>query len=294
MMHQFHLPNPAMVVSHQPTDDIKPELTNVKLPPIHQVTPEPRFHYSSSVTTYESDMSRRPSISSVASSGFHPSRSASPAFSASTVEPSYGGPKSLDRLRMQAGHLQGFPYTTPAHESRPASPHTGGKASKKKRDDRKQYSRRASVGITSSKVQKSDNEAGNRFDQAIDQANIVLALKEGNSNIANTAAPRNGSNQSGWTSLKTNNVNWDVLKDAGIQPSLWNKSCVNGSAILVIRHSNAQLNDSISSLTRMCEQGATMTKEQLLEQLTQHVQALETAKDTRGEADWLPASQRHV
>ncbi|KAJ4342824.1 hypothetical protein N0V95_006843 [Ascochyta clinopodiicola] len=272
----------------------KPELTNVKLPPIHHVTPEPRFNYSSSVTNYDSDMSRRPSISSITSSGFHPSRSASPTFSTSTAEPTYGGPRSLDRLRMQTGHLQGFPYSTPAHESRPASPHSGGKASKKKRDDRKQYSRRASVGVTSSKVQKSDNEAGNRFDQAIDQANIVLALKEGNPNIATTAAPRNGSSQPGWTSLKTNNVNWDVLKDAGIQPSLWNKSCVNGSAILLIRHSNAQLNDSVAALTRIREQGAALTKEQLLEQLALHVQALESAMSSRGETDWVPASQRQL
>lgn len=265
----------------------------VKLPPIRQVTPEQRFNYSSSVTNYESDMSRRPSVSSTTSSGFHPSRSASPAFSTSTVEPSYGGSRSLDRLRMQAGHLQGFPYSAPSQDSQALALHTGGKASKKKRDDRKQFSKRASTGTTCSRVQKSDNEAGNRYDQALDQAKLVKVCKEGNSRLEITAAPRNGG-KVGWTPLKNNNVNWDVQKEDGIQPSMWNKSCVNGSAILMIRHSNAQLNDDVSFLTHLIEQGMNVPQEQLLEQVSLFREALIAAKDTRAEADWVPASGRIV
>ena len=271
----------------------KPELTNVKLPPIRQVTPEQRFNYSSSITNYESDISRRPSVSSMASSGFHPSRSASPAFSISTLEPHYGSSRSLDRLRMQAGHVQGFPYTTPTHDSQTVSSHTGGKASKKKRDDRKQYSKRASTGTVSSRVQKSDNEAGNRYDQALDQAKLVEVCKQGNPHLETTAAPRNG-DKFGWTPLKNNNVNWDVLKDDGIQPSLWNKACVNGSAILMIKHSNAQLDDTDRFFTRMSEQASNMTKEQILEQMMEYQLSHRAAKDSRGEADWRPASERLI
>jgi hypothetical protein len=283
-MHYLHLNSMLTPLS-------KPELTNVKLPPIRQVTPEQRFTYSSSITNYDSDMSRRPSVSSIASSGFHPSRSASPTFSTSTFEPQYGSSRSLDRLRMQAGHVQSFPYTSPVQDSRAATPHTGGKASKKKRDDRKQYSKRAATGNTSSRVQKSDNEAGNRYDQALDQAKLVEVCKQGNPRLETTAAPRSGG-KFGWTPLKNNNVNWDVLKDDGIQPSLWNKACVNGSAILMIKHSNAQLDDTVCFLTRIRERGTDTTTEQLLEQLLQYEQSLRATKDTRGEADWLPASER--
>ncbi|KAJ4317566.1 hypothetical protein N0V94_004859 [Neodidymelliopsis sp. IMI 364377] len=194
---------------------------------------------------------------------------------------------------MQATHVHTFPYTTPSHDSQPIAPHTGGKASKKKRDDRKQYSKRATTGTTSSRVQKSDNEAGNRYDQALDQAKLVEVCKQGNPRLETTAAPRSG-DKFGWTPLKNNNVNWDVLKDDGIQPSLWNKACVNGSAILMIKHSNAQLDDSVNFLTRMREQATSMTKEQLLDQLAQFEQGLRAAKDTRGEADWQPASERLV
>lgn len=238
-------------------------------------------------------MSRRPSVSSIASSGFHPSRSASPTFSTSTFEPQYGGSRPLDRLRMQTGHVQAFPYTTPTHDSSATTPHTGGKASKKKRDDRKQYSRRATTGTASSRVQKSDNEAGNRYCQALDQAETAQACKEGNPRIETTAAPRNGG-KVGWTPLKNNNINWDVQKEDGIQPSLWNKSCVNGSAILMLKHSNVQFDDTVDFLTRMCEQGLSVSQERFLEQLVQFKQALLAAKTTRGEFDWQPASQRLV
>ncbi|KAF2625454.1 hypothetical protein BU25DRAFT_492743 [Macroventuria anomochaeta] len=292
-MHQFHLPNPTTVVSHQPADEIKPELTNVKLPPIRQVTPEQRFYYSSSVTTYESDMSRRPSVSSIASSGFHPSRSASPTFSTSTLEPQYGGARPLDCLRMQAGHVETFPYTTPILDPTAATPHTGGKASKKKRHDRKQYSKRAITGTTSSRVQKSDNEAGNRYCQALDQAEIAMVCRQGNPNIEITAAPRHGG-KVGWTSLKNNNISWDVQKEDGIQPSLWNKADVNGSGILMLRQSNEQIDDDINFLGRLGEQAPSMSNKQLLEEVARFRQHLIAAKNTRGEAGWKSASQRMI
>ncbi|KAJ4378541.1 hypothetical protein N0V86_006247 [Didymella sp. IMI 355093] len=287
---QFHLPNPATVVSHQPADNIKPELTNVKLPPIRQVTPEQRYNYSSSISNYDSDMSRRPSVSSIASSGFHPSRSASPAFSTCTLEPQYGAARPLDRLRLQAGHV--FPYTTPTHDSTTAVPHTGGKASKKKREDRKQYSKRAATGTISSKVQKSDNEAGNRYCQALDQAELAEVCRQANSNIENTAAPRHGG-PGAWIALKNNNIAWDVRQD-GIEPSMWNKSSVNGSAILQLRHSNEQFTDTAHFLDDMIKRWSSTSKEQLLEQIVQHKQCLIAAASTRGEAHWKTASERMV
>lgn len=191
---------------------------------------------------------------------------------------------------MQAGHFQDFHRSALSHDSQADSSHTGGKASKKKRDDRKQYSKRASIGTTSSRVQKSDNEAGNRYDQALDQAKTAEVCKQGNPRIEFTAAPRS-SGKSGWTLLKQNNINWDVKED-GIQPSLWNKSCVNGSAILMIKHSNALHDDNASFLARILEQGMSVSQEQLLEQLAQYAMAYTAAKDTRGEADWLLPSQR--
>lgn len=268
----------------------KPELTNVKLPPIRQVTPEQRYNYSSSVTNYDSDMSRRPSVSSIASSGFHPSRSASPAFSTCTLEPQYGGSRPLDRLRLQTGHV--FPYTTPTHASAAVVPHTGGKASKKKREDRKQYSKRASTGTISSKVQKSDNEAGNRYCQALDQAELAEVCRQANPNIENTAAPRHGS-AGQWIALKNNNIAWDVRQD-GIEPSMWNKSSVNGSAILQLRHSNEQFADTVNWMDDLIKRGSSMSAEQILEQVARHKQCLAAASTSRGEAHWKVASERMV
>ncbi|KAJ8108181.1 hypothetical protein OPT61_g8355 [Boeremia exigua] len=289
-MHQFHLPNPATVVSHQPAGDIKPELINVKLPPIRQVTPEQRFNYSSSATTYESDMSRRPSVSSIASSGFHPSRSASPAFSASTMEPQYGASRPLDRLRLQAGHIQTFPYATPMHDSAAIASHTGGKASKKKREDRKQYSKRAMAGTTSSRVRKSDNEAGNRYCQALDQADLSRVCQEANPSIEHTAAPRHGSTGS-WILLKSNNIAGDVRQD-GIEPSRWNKSSVNGSAILIIEHSNALIDDEVDYLGDLETRASSMSLKQIQEELAQRKQCLRAARNTRGEAEFKVATER--
>ncbi|KAF3047279.1 hypothetical protein E8E11_005700 [Didymella keratinophila] len=279
-----------MVVSHQPADNIKPELTSVKLPPIRQATPEHRYNYSSSsVSNYDSDVSRRPSVSSIASSGFHPSRSASPAFSTCTLEPQYGAARPLDRLRLQAGH---FPYTTTTHESTAAVAHTGGKASKKKREDRKRYSKRADTGTASSKVQKSDNEAGNRYMQALDQAELARVLREANPNIENTAAPRHGSS-GGWTTLKNNNIAWDVRQD-GIEPSLWNKSCINGSAIVQLRQSNEQFADSKSFFGMVLKQRGRISDDKIFEQIEQYMQCQAAAVSTRGEAHWKIASERMV
>lgn len=234
-------------------------------------------------------MSRRPSVSSVASSGFHPSRSASPAFSTCTLEPQYGAARPLDRLRLQAGH---FPYTTPTHESTAVVTHTGGKASKKKREDRKQYSKRAATGTISSKVQKSDNEAGNRYCQALDQAELAEVCRQANPNIENTAAPRHGG-PGAWIALKNNNIAWDVRQD-GIEPSMWNKSSVNGSAILQLRHSNEQFADSDSWMDMLIKQSSSLSKEQIVEQIIQYRQCQAAAVSTRGEAHWKTASQRMV
>lgn len=268
----------------------KPELTSVKLPPIRQVTPEQRYNYSSSsVSNYDSDISRRPSVSSIASSGFHPSRSASPAFSTCTLEPQYGAARPLDRLRLQTGH---FPYTTSTHESTAVVAHTGGKASKKKREDRKQYSKRAATGTMSSKVQKSDNEAGNRYCQALDQAELAQVCRQANPNIENTAAPRHGS-PGAWVTLKNNNIAWDVRQD-GIEPSMWNKSSVNGSAILQLRQSNEQFADSDGWMRRLLEQRGRISEDQIWEQIIQYHQCQEAAVSTRGEAHWKTASERMI
>ncbi|KAH6639766.1 hypothetical protein C7974DRAFT_138475 [Boeremia exigua] len=285
-MQQFHLPNPASVVSHQISGDIKPELINVKLPPIRQMTPEHRFNYNSSVSTYDSDMSRRPSVSSITSSGFHPSRSASPAFSTSTLEPQYGNCRSLDRLRLQAGHVQTFPYTTPTQDSAATASHAGGKAGKTKRVDRKQYSKRAVTGTTSSRVRKSDNEAGNRYCQAIDQGDLARVCREANPNIEHTAAPRHGG-QGPWVLLKSNNIASDVLQD-GVEPSRWNKSSVNGSAILIIEHSSAQLDDEIKYLGGL----QSRLPKELQGEIAQRIECLIAAKNTRGEAEFKVATEQ--
>ncbi|KAF3031168.1 hypothetical protein E8E11_000955, partial [Didymella keratinophila] len=132
---QFHLPNPATVVSHQPADNIKPELTSVKLPPIGQVTPEQLHYYCrSNGSKYDSDISRRLSVSSTAPSSLYSSGSVSPPSSTCTLEPQYGAARPLERLRLQAGHST---YNTSTHEPTAVVAHTGGKARKKKREDRK-------------------------------------------------------------------------------------------------------------------------------------------------------------
>lgn len=235
-------------------------------------------------------MSRRPSVSSITSSGFHPSRSASPAFSTSTLEPSYGVSRSLDRLRLQTGHIQTFPYTTPIQDAVATASHAGGKASKKKREDRKQFSKRSIAGTTSSRVRKSDNEAGNRYCQALDQADLSRVCRAANTNIERTAAPRHGSDGA-WVLLKTNNISSDVRQD-GIEPSRWNKSSVNGSAILIIEHSNDLLDDTISQVGSLKKRCMGLSSEQMFEELDRYEQCLTAAKNTRGEADWKVASER--
>jgi hypothetical protein len=268
----------------------KPELTSVKLPPIRQVTPEHRYTYSSSsVSNYDSDLSRRPSVSSIASSGFHPSRSASPAFSTCTLEPQFGAARPLNRLRLQAGH---FPYTTSTHESTAAVAHTGGKASKKKREDRKRFSKRADTSTISTKIQKSDNEAGSRYIQALNQAELAVVLRQANPNIENTAAPTHGCT-GGWRPLKNNNIAWDVRQD-GIEPSMWNKCCINGSAILQLRQSNEQFADSDSFLGMLLNQRGRVSEDKIFEQIEQYRQRQAAAVSTRGEAHWKIASERMV
>ena len=268
------------------TTSSKPELTSVKLPPIRQATPEHRYSSSKS-SPYNFGMPRCRSVSSFASSGFQPSSSASPVSSTCILEPQYGAASPLDRLRLQAGH---FPYTTSTHESTAVVAHSGGKASKKKRQDRKQYSKRAATGTMSSKIQKSDNEAGNRYSQALDQAELAQVCRQANPKIEITAAPRHGS-PGAWVKLKNNNIAWDVRQE-GIEPSIWNKSSVNGSAILQLRQSNEQFADSDGWMRMLVRQASSLSKEQIIEQINQYTQCQAAAVSTRGEAYWKPASER--
>ncbi|KAF3007790.1 hypothetical protein E8E13_010363 [Curvularia kusanoi] len=286
-MHHFHLPNPAMmVVSHQAPSEVKPELTSIKLPPLRQVTPDKSFSTcSSSVTNYDSDMSRRPSVSSISSSGFHPSRSASPAFSSTALETQYALSRPLDRLR-----VQDFPYPPTMLDASTLPLHTGGKASKKKREDRKQFSKRALAGTNCSKVRKSDNEAGNRYCQAIDMGDLARACKQSNPNIEQNAAPRNGS-AGPWVMLKANNIAADVRQD-GVEPSRWNKSSVNGSAILILDHSNAHFDDEINYVGNFITRVPNMSHDQIAEELLRYQRCLRASKETRGEADYILFSER--
>lgn len=167
--------------------------------------------------------------------------------------------------------------------------HTGGKASKKKREDRKQFSKRAVTGMTSSRIRKSDNEAGNRYCQALDQADLSRVCREANPNIEQTAAPRHGS-PGAWRLLKANNISSDVRQD-GIEPSRWNKSCVNGSAILIIEHSNDLFDDVIAHSASVEERCKNIFPE-LAEEMARYRQCLTAARKTRGEADWEVATKR--
>lgn len=168
--------------------------------------------------------------------------------------------------------------------------HTGGKASKKKREDRKQFSKRALTGTNRAKVRKSDNEAGNRYCQAIDMGDLARACIQSNPNIEHTAAPRNGS-AGPWTLLKSNNIAADVRQD-GVEPSRWNKSSVSGSAILILDHSNAHFDDEINYIGQLLKRVPNMTHESIMEELTRYQQCLRAAKEHRGEADYILFSER--
>ena len=180
------------------------------------------------------------------------------------------------------------------HDSTAITSHTGGKASKKKRDDRKQYSKRAMAGTTSSRIRKSDNEAGNRYCQALDQAELARVCREANPNIEHTAAPRHGSSGP-WVPLKANNIAQDVRQD-GIEPSKWNKSSVNGSAIQIMGDSNGHIDDGISFRGHVLapEEWDKMTKEEIHKHLMQFHQHEIAARNTRGEAGWKPTSERII
>ncbi|KAF3030312.1 hypothetical protein E8E12_001142, partial [Didymella heteroderae] len=90
-----------------------------------------------------------------------------------------------------------------------------------------------------------------------------------------------------------NNIAWDVRQD-GIEPSMWNKSSVNGSAILQLRHSIEQIADTDNFLLGLTKRWSSMSEEQRLKQIIQHRQCLAAAASTRGEAHWKTASERTV
>ncbi|KAF3028303.1 hypothetical protein E8E12_000134 [Didymella heteroderae] len=264
----------------------KPEAARTELPPIRQVMPE---HRSSSGSIYDSDISRRPSVSSIASSGFHSSQFTSPASAKCALEQRFEAARPLGPLRMQADY---YAHIISTHESTAVAAHTGGRARKKKREDRKQFSKRPHTGTVSSKVQKRDKEAGSRYMRALDQAELSVVCKEANPNIEKTAAPTHGCT-GGWGPLKNNNIAWDVQQD-GIEPSMWNKCCINRTAILQLRQSNEQFADSDTWMDTIIKQESSMPKEQIMEQMIQYRQCQAAAVSTRGEAHWKTASERMI
>lgn len=191
------------------------------------------------------------------------------------------------------GQAQSFP-SSPTILNRSAFPRPSGdkanKRKRKKREDRKHFSKRALAGTNCSKVRKSDNEAGNRYCQAIDMSELARACSRSNPNIEQNAAPRNGS-AGPWVTLKANNIATDVRQD-GVEPSRWNKSSVNGSAILILDHSNAHFDDEMKYVGELITRVPKMSQEQIVEELSRYQYCLRASKETRGEADYMLFSER--
>jgi hypothetical protein len=111
-----------------------------------------------------------------------------------------------------------------------------GKAPRKKRNDRRQFSRLFSSNAKPNTVSKDQSEAGNRFDLTGTFGLMEKHLLRTSPTLHTDAALGDGRTKLGWKPLNTNNVSKDVE-----EPLTHNKIEIHISSIQVMRHSDAIL-----------------------------------------------------
>ncbi|KAH7401629.1 hypothetical protein BKA66DRAFT_436737 [Pyrenochaeta sp. MPI-SDFR-AT-0127] len=276
---QRHLPDPTKVGTNgKPGGSLESVVSVVIAPKAEgdyiQLAPILRDPFHDHSGSSSSTMLRHASISSSSSSehsGFHLSRSGSPV--TNPREPLYRQSPSMNRLAMTYGHLhhpyhiinplaapnQNCPSCLQAGENVPvdvgkacpqcghinAMSKTAGKVSRRKRTDRKHYSRLGNNNAKPEKASKEEGEAGRRYDHSFWFASLQNMLLSINPDFAHVAAQGHGKRKPGWTPLKCNNVSEDVKEGSGINPLAYNKSNIFESTYQVIGDSTRIIDDVV-------------------------------------------------
>ncbi|KAI8934426.1 hypothetical protein NX059_009160 [Plenodomus lindquistii] len=196
-------------------------------------------------------MSRRPSGASYTSSnysGYNLSRSNSPT-SNNFLEPGYDSSSPVNRAAMHTAH-----FIRPRQTTATSTP---SKVVRKKRTDRKQFSRLGnSINGGVLKFDKEQGEAGRRYDHSIHFALHERILRSINPNLPQVAYQGKGQ-KPGWTNLKSNNRSEDVMETRDengeiLLPLSVNKNNIFASSYQVIVDSG-RIIDSCYDLYRNLE-----------------------------------------
>jgi hypothetical protein len=273
-----------------------------QLVPIPYRKPEPGFNFSVDLQRFSTQPIETRRQTTFTSS------SASPTFSHSTLERLYANTEPPNQLQTHNHQAQSCSYEpaesktkclrclqsfetvwvalgenchrcdTSVHNSIVPELHTAGKASKKKRVDRKKHSRMNNVDPNATtKAAKRDGEAKRRYDQAYALGVLQQTLLVTNPSLVKTAAASFGNVKCGWSSLNKNNICWDVKKYEGIDPLLYNKMDIFGTSKLIVEQLNTMIEDILSELTAL-------NSADLIKRIT-------IARGTLGQDKWLSPAQ---
>ncbi|KAH9876091.1 hypothetical protein J1614_003970 [Plenodomus biglobosus] len=240
-MDQRHLPDPSQFGLQGRCGGTLESVMLASLPPrvqpnhVFQLAPIREPHFEPHTVPASIAMSRRPSEASFTSSNYSDynlSRSTSPT-SSLYLEPGYDSSSPVNRIAMHTAHFSPSQAST-----RPAS-----KAVRRKRNDRKHFSRlRNEVNGALPKFTKEQGEAGRRYDHSVHLALLQRAGLDICPDLPQVAAQ--GKDQKpGWTPLKSNNRSEDVkeTKDengATLLPLAYNKNNIFASTYQIIMDSN--------------------------------------------------------
>jgi hypothetical protein len=169
--------------------------------------------------------------------------------------------------------------------------HAAGKASKKKRVDRKKHSRMNKTDPNAPKPDKRDGEAGRRFDHAHALALLQQTLLSMNPTLIQTAAGSLGNKKSGWSPLKQNNICWDVKEEQGIEPLLYNKMDIFGTSMLMHEQSNDIIDDTLAELEDLLAVSHARRDPIFARRFADMIKRITKATETRGEEGWYSPSQ---
>jgi hypothetical protein len=231
------------------------------------------------------------------------------------LERSHANTAPPNHLQIHKRHAQPYPYRTKCLQNSETvwvvpgkdyfrcntsvlndivpEPHTAGKASKKKRFDRKEYSRMGYVNRESdTKPTRRDGEAGRRYDQAYALGVLQQTLLATNPSLVKTAAASFGNVRCGWLPLKNNNICWDVKKYEGIDPLLYNRMDIFGTSKLIHEQSNDMIDDIFRELLDDFQAQARASGNlYFVHKLTDLINRIAKARETRGEDKWLSPAQ---
>jgi hypothetical protein len=145
------------------------------------------------------------------------------------------------------------------------------------------------------KAPKRDGEAGRRYDHAYALGVLQQTLLATNPTLVKTAAGSFGNVKCGWSPLKNNNICWDVRKNEGIDPLLYNKMDIFGTSKLIHEQSNATIDDILTELLDDFHATAVARRDPVFARKSADlIKRITKARDTRGEEDWFSPAQLHT